>query len=185
LDIPSSNFISDKGKKTNKYAIKFEDYMTSIPTTKLKHQDPSKILHSMPLPEKYRDVMGPDPSKLESYDKEKLRKANAQRKLLKDKMEERESSLQKRKGEEDKEISMLPTEIYQDEQGRIRDKSGKIITIAVSPSPHAEHHRQLLGYKPSQVQRGQNQTASQVPEGLGARRRQVEQALRRHPQVHQ
>jgi ribosomal protein L14E/L6E/L27E len=135
LDIPSSNFISDKGKKTNKYAIKFEDYMTSIPTTKLKHEDPSKILHSMPLPEKYRDVMGPDPTKLEKYNKEKQKKATAQRKLLQDKMEERETSIQRKKGEEDKEISMLPTEIYQDEQGRIRDKSGKIITISVTCLP--------------------------------------------------
>lgn len=133
LDIPSSNFMSDLGKKTSKYSTDF-GFMQSLPSTGLKHKDPNAILHALPLPQKYKEEMGPDPLQLQKLEREKAKKEAALKKLLKDQPDERqkEKDLAKQKLEEEEKLAKeLPTQIYQDEQGRIRDKEGKILTIEV------------------------------------------------------
>jgi U4/U6 small nuclear ribonucleoprotein PRP3 len=125
--------MSDMGKKTSKYAPDFA-FMQSLPNTGLKHKDPNAILHALPLPQKYKEEMGPDPLKMQKMERERQKKEAALKKLQKDQPDERqkEKEIQKKKlEEEEKEIKQLPTQIYQDEQGRIRDKEGKILIIDV------------------------------------------------------
>ena len=73
--------------------------------------------------------MGPNPYELAKYNK-KLEKKKKMYKYLKAKMAQQEAVLKKQK-EEETENSKLPTDIYQDSDGRIRDKEGNIINLNV------------------------------------------------------
>lgn len=134
LDIPSSNFMTDLGKKTSKYSTDFS-IMKSLPSTGLKHKDPNAVLHSLPLPEKYKEEMGPDPLQLQKLQKEMAKKEAALKKLKLEQPEGQQNQkelLKQKLEEEEKEIKQLPTQIYQDDQGRIRDKEGRLLNIPVA-----------------------------------------------------
>lgn len=126
--------MADMGKKTSKYSTDFS-FMQSVASTGLKHKDPNALLHSLPLPQKYKEEMGPDPKDLQKMMKEKAKKEAAAKKLLKDQPELKDRIAAKeasRLEELASEIEKLPTQIYQDEQGRIRDKEGKIVNLPVN-----------------------------------------------------
>jgi hypothetical protein len=125
--------MADMGKKTSKYSTDFS-FMQSVASTGLKHKDPNALLHSMPLPQKYKEEMGPDPKMMQKLQKEQAKKEAAAKKLLKEQPElkDKEAMKESKRLEElANEISQLPTQIYQDDQGRIRDKEGKIVTLPV------------------------------------------------------
>ena len=109
--------------------------MKSVPTTELKHKDPLSILHAVPLNERDKQVMGPDPAEMLKLEKKKQEKERALRKLLREKPAggEPEKEAEKKKLEDEQEANSLPTAIYQDEQGRIRDKEGNILNLLVTP----------------------------------------------------
>ena len=127
----SSNFINDMGSRTSKYAVSFS-YMNALPKNNLKHENPTKILHQMPLLDKYKEVMGPDPKKLVKHDK--IKKAILKKKSTKEKLQKEKEIKEKRKEEEKKEVQSLPTSIFLDQDDRIRDEKGKIINLSVRKS---------------------------------------------------
>lgn len=131
MDLPSSNFMGDLGQKSSKYAVSYK-HMVSLPKKELKHQNPNKILQQMPLSDKYKQVMGPDQKSLTKYQDKKRKSSKSMRSYLKQRMTEREEALVRLKEQEEKERKSLPTTIFQDQDGQIRDKDGKIINLNVS-----------------------------------------------------
>lgn len=129
MDLPSSNFMADIGTKTSKYAVSYS-HMVSLPKTELKHQNPTKLLEQMPLSDKYQQVLGPDQKTLLKYE-EKLKKSTKMASYLKQKMLTRDDSLKRQKDDEEMERLQLPTTIFQDQDGQIRDKDGKVINLNV------------------------------------------------------
>ena len=127
MDIPSSNFMGDKGSKLSKNSRDYS-FMSSMPNTELKHKDPGAIFNKLVLPDKYKQVMGPNALEMAKYNKKRNEKLLKMRKLLKTRMAQQESVYNKHK-EEELENLKLPTDIYQDSDGRIRDKEGNIINL--------------------------------------------------------
>lgn len=129
------------GKKSSKYAPSFNE-LKSVPTTELKHQDPLKILHSVPLNERDKQIMGPDPKEMVKLEKKKQERERAQKKLLGDKPEIPLKESDRRKAEEEVDNKSLPIDIYQDEQGRIRDKEGNILNLLVESDSQGKPDQQ-------------------------------------------
>lgn len=143
LDIPSSNFISDMGKKTSKYAPSF-DFMKSVPSNGLKHADPNKILQSLPLEQKYREVLGPDNKQMQKLEVEKAKKEQALKKLALQASTINQPKtqtiqigvkpIQVSLKEEEADAKAIPTNIYLEDDGKIVDKDGKAVHVEVNDS---------------------------------------------------
>ena len=123
LDIPSSNFAVSLGKKSSKYAENFQQ-LKSVPAKGPNHKDPTRILQALPMDQKYKDLLGPDPQELVRLQK-KVREAE---KAKEPKLDNKEEI---RVAEEEAQAKALPTAVFQDEQGRVRDKEGKVIVMQV------------------------------------------------------
>ena len=126
IDIPSSNFMGQKGSKLSKNSRDFS-FMNSVPQTEQKHKDPGRLFQKINLPDKYKQVIGPNEYELAKY-KKKAEKRAKMMKYLKMKMAQREQEIKKQKVEND-EQKKLPTDIFQDSDGRIRDKEGNVINL--------------------------------------------------------
>ena len=81
--------------------------------------------------ERDKQIMGPDPKEMVKLEKKKQERERAQKKLLGDKPEIPLKESDRRKAEEEVDNKSLPIDIYQDEQGRIRDKEGNILNLLV------------------------------------------------------
>jgi hypothetical protein len=128
LDIPSSNFAGSLGKKSSKYAESF-DVLKSVPISGPNHKDPTKILQALPMDQKYKELLGPDQTELAKLAAQKAKEAKEAAKIALTKPAKEEE--QKKMDEEIMAAKALPTQIFQDEQGRIRDKEGKLLNIMV------------------------------------------------------
>lgn len=119
--------MGDKGSKLSKNSRDYS-FMSSIPTGELKHKDPGAIFNKLVLPDKYKQVMGPNALEMAKYNKKRNEKLVKMKIMLKARMAQQEQVYRRQK-DEDAENLKLPTDIYQDADGRIRDKEGNIINL--------------------------------------------------------
>lgn len=100
--------------------------------SELKHKDPTKIFYSMPVDSKYRKVIGENPEKLLKYRKDRIKLARKMKDYLKRKNRETMDLIKKEEEEERKILNEIPTTIFQDKEGKIRDHEGNIVNVSVS-----------------------------------------------------
>lgn len=132
VDFPSSNFVSDKGKATSKYAPKFS--YTAVASKSIPHENPTKLISKLNLPSKYASLVDNDQQKLMKLQSIKKKKESKMKDFLKAQMMLKEKQIQEANEEEKKIIDSIPINIFQDREGRIRDHHGNIINLKVSRS---------------------------------------------------